>query len=158
MSLIGSIKSKVSKIFHMDGHQRAATTNGANAGDRGYAPSSLYTIPRPSPMLDPSTNFNPLSLDQEQPDESHEPQRVNGKKRSADVSKHTFYIVNAQMRLKLCARNEVRQISFRQCSMRIHLSVSAKCCNGSLRLRRPKHHPTMRIRGAIDLIALLRSD
>lgn len=112
MSLIGSIKSKVSKIFHMDGHQRAATTNGANAGDRGYAPSSLYTIPRPSPMLDPSTNFNPLSLDQEQPDESHEPQRVNGKKRSADVSKHTFYIVNAQMRLKLCARNERQMLQW----------------------------------------------
>jgi phospholipase D1/2 len=60
-------------------------------------------------MLDPSTNTNPLEL----PDEMNERRTRAGeddqkkkKKRTGDVSKHTFYIENSQMRLKLFARNE----------------------------------------------------
>jgi phospholipase D1/2 len=66
-------------------------------------------ISQPAPMLDPSTNANCLSGDPEHPTESQPLDDKKGKKRSTDVSKHTFYIVNAQMRLKLFARNEVRQ-------------------------------------------------
>jgi phospholipase D1/2 len=107
MSLIGSIRSKVSKIFHTDDHQRAATMNDANASGDGYA-SSSSTTSHPAPqMLDPSTNVNPLSGDPEH-DDSRLVNDKKQKKGSADVSKHTFYIVNAQMRLKLFARNEVR--------------------------------------------------
>lgn len=61
-------------------------------------------------MLDPSTNVNPL----ERPDEMNDKRTRAGedeskrkKKRTGDVSKHTFYIENSQIRLKLFARNEV---------------------------------------------------
>lgn len=66
-------------------------------------------------MLDPSTNTNPLS----EPQDGHQENDlgadghpwqvdVNKKKRDAnEVSKHTFYVSNSQMRLKLVARNEV---------------------------------------------------
>ena len=64
----------------------------------------------PTPMLDPSTNTNPLEL----PDDMNnrrtragEEDQKKKKKRTGDVSKHTFYIENSQMRLKLFARNEV---------------------------------------------------
>jgi phospholipase D1/2 len=60
-------------------------------------------------MLDPSTNPNPLSETTEQPDaERHwHPDEKKKKKKVEDVSKHRFYIVNSQMRLKLFARNQV---------------------------------------------------
>jgi phospholipase D1/2 len=107
LSLMGTIKSKVSKVFHIDGHRRAATTNDANdSGDGCNSSSSSIAYEPPPPMLDPSTNANPLSGDPEHPSTSS---TTNDKKqkRSLDVSKHTFYIVNSQMRLKLSARNEV---------------------------------------------------
>jgi len=66
-------------------------------------------------MLDPSTNANPLSGDSEHPNETQPVNYQKRKKRSVDVSKHTFYIVNAQMRLKLFARNEVRQNFLEMC-------------------------------------------
>ena len=62
-----------------------------------------------TPILDPSTNTNPL-LDQ---NERNNPNDKKKKKRRADVSKHTFYIENSQMRLKLFARNEVNLLPVR---------------------------------------------
>ena len=59
-----------------------------------------------TPMLDPSTNTNPL----EAPDERSNGDK-NKKKKRGDVSKHTFYVENSQMRLKCYAKNEVRSIS-----------------------------------------------
>ena len=65
-------------------------------------------------MLDPSTHANPLEPSVSRQDNHNG--RAEGKKTnqqgtkkqsSKDVSKHTFYIVNSQMRLKLYARNEV---------------------------------------------------
>jgi phospholipase D1/2 len=108
VSLIGSIRSKVSRLFHIDGHQRAATMNDANTSGNEYASSPSMVSYRGPTMLDPSTNINPLSGDAEHPDGS---QLLDKKQKdhSADMSKHTFYITNSQMRLKLCARNEVRQ-------------------------------------------------
>jgi len=57
----------------------------------------------PTPMLlDPSTNANPLN---------HSADVDSGAKKNgeltADVSMHTFYVVNSQMKLKLRARSEV---------------------------------------------------
>ena len=65
-----------------------------------------------TPMLDPSTNTNPLEAD-----ESRGTVKVGGlqggkKEKSSDVSKHTFYIENSQMKLKLYAKNEVCRLSW----------------------------------------------
>jgi phospholipase D1/2 len=63
-------------------------------------------------MLDPSTHVNPLQSSgaaegREIQEETNEQDKRKKKKRTDDVSKHTFYIENSQMRLKLFARNEV---------------------------------------------------
>lgn len=112
-SMIGSIRSRVSKIFHIEPrHPRAETANGIPvSGDedsdssRASSASSNGSRP-PTPMLDPSTNANPLSGDSEHPNDEKNTGK-KGQKIVKDVSKHTFYIVNSQMRLKLFARNEV---------------------------------------------------
>lgn len=75
----------------------------------------------PAPMLDPSTHVRPLQISQPQQNGQEENQQQDRtlseseqrkrKKRSQDVSKHTFYVENSQMRLKLFARNEVSTYS-----------------------------------------------
>ena len=55
-------------------------------------------------MVDPSTNINPLTKKEAGNDHSD---KNKGKGSAADVSKHTFYLVNSQMRLRLRARSEV---------------------------------------------------
>ncbi|KAF9565693.1 phospholipase D [Agrocybe pediades] len=117
-SMISSIKSRVSKIFHLDhGHLSANGHAGHDSDDDGSSVSISSSRP-PTPMLDPSTNTNPL-----QPDDNKEHHGIDhhGKlkklketadKVSGDVSKHTFYIINSQMRLKLIARNERQMLQF----------------------------------------------
>lgn len=80
--------------------------------------SSVASNLSPAPMLDPSTNVKPLQISQpRRSGQVEEQNQQNGqtlseseqrrrKKRSHDVSKHTFYVENSQMRLKLFARNE----------------------------------------------------
>ena len=69
-------------------------------------------------MLDPSTNTNPLEPAQHaQEHEEHEQHDgaddMKKKKRSSkDVSKHVFYVVNAQTRLKLTAKNERQMLQW----------------------------------------------
>ncbi|KAG5646537.1 hypothetical protein DXG03_003304 [Asterophora parasitica] len=105
-SVIESITTCVSNIFHHgDGHRRPATVNGNDADneqDHESFNSSTASIASQAPpaMLDPSTNVNPIIGGSDPADE---------KNRAEDVSKHTFYVINAQMRLKLFARNEVRR-------------------------------------------------
>ncbi|KDR82694.1 hypothetical protein GALMADRAFT_238185 [Galerina marginata CBS 339.88] len=131
-SVIGSIRSSVSKIFHMDSAHAANGKTQTHAGSesdgdadlsdttssRGSTAPSLPTTP---PMLDPSTNTNPLQVhkdsDADPEDglgEGHKTKKIKEglKKASGDVSKHTFYIVNSQMRLKLFARNERQMLQF----------------------------------------------
>jgi phospholipase D1/2 len=82
----------------------------------------------PSAMLDPSTNVNPLGPapapgdeeqdQQEQEQEQLEQDKKRRKKRTTDVSKHTLYIENSQMRLKLFARSEVCEFFTYEC---VHL-------------------------------------
>lgn len=107
-SMMGSITSRVSKIFHLEGHQHAATINDASSDDSSDTSASIGSRAA-TPMLDPSTNTNALSADHPggHPDEAHAQNDRKRKKHNTDVSKHTFYIVNSQMRLKLFARNEV---------------------------------------------------
>ena len=69
-----------------------------------------------SPVVDPSTNMDPLRAetwtDEEmsprlcKEGESHETARKK-KRRVKDVSRHTFFIENSQMRLRLLAKNGV---------------------------------------------------
>lgn len=116
-SALGTIRSKVSKVLHIGhsdrhdlttsevapSHSRISSISSASSN------SSLEPSAAPTPMLDPSTNANPLEL----PDDMNrrrtqagEEEQKKKKKRAGDVSKHTFYIENSQMRLKLFARNE----------------------------------------------------
>ncbi|THG97034.1 hypothetical protein EW026_g4898 [Hermanssonia centrifuga] len=110
-----SIRSRLSKVFHLGHHPKDATGNEkqANGGIEHRA-----TSPSPSssssgaeltrqitPMLDPSTNTNPL-LD------PHDKNAGTDKSRRGDVSKHTFYISNSQMRLKLFAKNERQMLQW----------------------------------------------
>ncbi|KAI0669199.1 phospholipase D [Trametes maxima] len=137
VSTVGSIKSSISKVLHLGtpshhrGHQhhsssvnnladgppirrrRSDSSSSSSSGSSG-PPSRALT-----PMLDPSTNTNPLENgmhDSERVDEqdlhpaTEDP--ASQKKGSKDVSKHTFYIVNSQTRLKLYAKNERQMLQW----------------------------------------------
>lgn len=126
VSAFGTITHRMSRILHVGhGQQRSASVNGHTAGhtagaslarspsssSSGSSASSSTPSRAQTPMLDPSTNHNPL----EYPDEMNrlrtraggEDDKKKKKRRAGEVSKHTFYIENSQMRLKLYARNEV---------------------------------------------------
>ncbi|CAL1712514.1 unnamed protein product [Somion occarium] len=132
-STMGSIKSCVSRVFklshHHDGHQEMnQTAEGVASGShqqqrrRSNTMSSTTTTDdeteeeeRPlTPMLDPSTNTNPLEDASEKPHGPQDDEKNKGKKkkRSGDVSKHVFYIENSQMRLKLFAKNERQMLQW----------------------------------------------
>ncbi|KAG6918332.1 hypothetical protein DXG01_015191 [Tephrocybe rancida] len=105
-TMIGSVTTKFSKLFHSDGKRRAASVNNTHQdgiGSEHASTSSSESVASqaPSAMLDPSTNINPLAGKNNEP-------AAEGKDHSEDVSKHTFYVTNAQVRLKLFARNESR--------------------------------------------------
>lgn len=128
-STIGSIRSRVSNFFSFSHHHHRHSHESANGHLHPNGEASTSRQPsrtrrrsdsessdssdsdsedeRPlTPMLDPSTNTNPLEDHTEKPHDINNP--GNGKKkRSGDVSKHVFYIENSQMRLKLFAKNEV---------------------------------------------------
>ena len=119
MSLIGTIKGRVSKALRRtDRSRRARTTvDGDDSDDSGDSDPSVSS--HPAPLLDPSTNVNPLSQDPEDQqdhlgDENDHPWSEKKKKANAnEVSKHTFFVTNSQMRLKLYAKNEVRNVARR---------------------------------------------
>ncbi|KAI0301100.1 hypothetical protein B0F90DRAFT_1810149 [Multifurca ochricompacta] len=119
-SLIGSIRSRVSHILHSHRDPHRATVGGAPGDESDHrvrsdseADLSDPDSRPPTPMLDPSTNTNPLNEGS-----THEPRPQEGaqgkKKRrtSGEVSKHTFYIENSQMRLKLYARSERQMLQW----------------------------------------------
>lgn len=84
--------------------------------DSASSGSSVASHFSPPPMLDPSTHVKPLQIseprrsgqeqNQQQDRTLSESEQRKRKKHSQDVSKHTFYVENSQMRLKLFARNE----------------------------------------------------
>ncbi|PCH39780.1 phospholipase D [Wolfiporia cocos MD-104 SS10] len=129
-STIGSIKSRISRTLqvkhpHADEHgRRAHSTDGRGGASTSIhrtssafspGPSSPATSSRPlTPMLDPSTHVNPL-LSPEDHDEQHQEapgDHDDKRKRENEVSKHTFYIENSQMRLKLFAKNERQMLQW----------------------------------------------
>ncbi|TFK52257.1 phospholipase D [Heliocybe sulcata] len=87
----------------------------------GSSSSSLSSSSRSqTPILDPSTNTNPL-IDPDSHDVNDnllrppaDPKEAEKRKKRKDneVSKHTFYIENSQMRLKLYPRNERQMLQW----------------------------------------------
>jgi phospholipase D1/2 len=115
-SVLGSIRSRLSRIFyprHEVSHARPSNILGdgreqhvrSDTDADSFDPDSRP----PTPLLDPSTNTDPLNEDLQNSPHPQEEGSQNKKKRRAtgEVSKHTFYVENSQMRLKLYARNEV---------------------------------------------------
>ena len=128
-STVGSIKSSISKVFQgtsprkkhlhhprhstsvnhltaegaMSRRRRSASTSSSDSASSAEGPPS-----RPlTPMLDPSTNTNTLDNRDREQGAHRQGGRTQHKKRSSkDVSKHVFYVVNSQTRLKLYAKNE----------------------------------------------------
>ncbi|KAH9028647.1 phospholipase D [Lactarius hengduanensis] len=119
-ALLGSIRSRLSHVLHPRSDSRHAGTSDApgHGCERHVREDtegdSLDPDSRPpTPMLDPSTNTNPLNEDATHA--PHPPQggAQNKKRRaSGDVSKHTFYIENSQMKLKLYARSERQMLQW----------------------------------------------
>jgi phospholipase D1/2 len=115
-SLLGSIRSRVSHILHPRHEASHAGPSSLPDDEREQHvrsdtdADSLDPDSRPpTPLLDPSTNTDPLNEDAPNPSRPQEEGSQKKKKRTAaEVSRHTFYIKNSQMRLKLYARNEVR--------------------------------------------------
>ena len=115
MSTFGSIGSKMSKVFKRKKAQEAEVPSRPSGSGSGRPPRtstddtastastvSLHSERAPTPILDPSTNTNPL-LD---PEENRDhPDPAKGKSRD-EMSKHIFYIQNGQMKLKINAKNE----------------------------------------------------
>ncbi|KAJ6557347.1 phospholipase D [Mycena vulgaris] len=106
-SVLGSIRGSFSKMLHRRNGNGTSRHDDRSSTSSGSSASSLVSQ-HPAPMLDPSTNANPLAgiTDQPDADRNWHPDEKKKKKRVEDVSKHTFYIVNSQMRLKLFARNQ----------------------------------------------------
>lgn len=124
-------------------------------------------------LVDPSTNVDPIREgrahedghegDEHLPDmENSEKQKQvqkkgKGKKKRKDVSKHTFYMSNSQMRVKVFAKNEVRTFDldflfFAWMSAFMDMIFSGRCNSGSLHLRKSQTHHTGRV--GTDLIVL----
>jgi len=169
VSVMKTISSRLSQLLHI-GHHRNNTTGrekSQDSDDHDDSPSSpsssSNTTPSraPTPMLDPSTNTNPLVSGDGQPEQPDTEQmrdrnviNLKQKKRASDVSKHTFYVENSQMRLKLVANNEVRN-SFCPGVVSIIIQIilgSGKCCSGSLLLRKLPQPPITPVK--TDLTAL----
>lgn len=115
ISTFGSIRSKLSKVFKRKAQEQEVSPRPSGSGsgpppristdDNSSTEStvSLHSERAPTPMLDPSTNTNPL-LDPEENQDHPDPSK---KRKSHDeMSKHTFYIENSQMKLKINAKNE----------------------------------------------------
>lgn len=120
-----SIRSRLSKILHV-GHKRDGSMGSSMKApkptkERGEPPQSPdasdeenegdHLARQITPILDPSTNTNPL-LGPDGHNDKNPSSAKDKKKQHGDVSKHTFYIENSQMRLKLFARNEVSRCRY----------------------------------------------
>ena len=159
-SLLGSIRSRVSHILHPARDASHAGPSSTTDGEREQhvrsdtdADSLDPDSSPPTPLLDPSTNADPRQQDDATP-------REKTRRASGEVSKHTFYIENSQMRLKLFARSEVcvcvAQAS--PCGGGANgdgLGYSARCYNGLQVSRRPRRNRILL--KVIDSTALHRS-
>ncbi|KAG8214440.1 phospholipase D [Butyriboletus roseoflavus] len=133
-SAMDSITSRITRAFNV--RQRSTPNVGNVENQENQSPprprnarhdsassgSSVASNLSPPPMLDPSTHVQPLQIseprksgqeqNQQQDQTLSETEQRKRKKRSQDVSKHTFYVENSQMRLKLFARNERQMLQW----------------------------------------------
>ncbi|EIW80924.1 phospholipase D [Coniophora puteana RWD-64-598 SS2] len=125
LGAIESFKLRLSRVFSHRDRPAASVGPGHSTHSEGQRPhqrsgsvssgSSASSIAsrQPTPLLDPSTNPHPFAGDGHEHREADEHEQAKGKKRSkSDVSKHTFYVENSQMRLKLFARNERQMLQW----------------------------------------------
>ncbi|KIJ54658.1 hypothetical protein M422DRAFT_240742 [Sphaerobolus stellatus SS14] len=125
-------RASIGRVFHShhrygstqslppSGHRRRSMANtvsgtSSNSSSDGSSSSDEEDddIRPATPLVDPSTNVDPLAEpvtdDEEGTTRAEAKQSENDKrkkkKRAKDVSKHTFFIENSQMKLKLYARN-----------------------------------------------------
>lgn len=118
---MSSIRTQVSKILHLDGDTALSHVHheqdDADRSDSSSVSSSAVSVPSRAltPMLDPSTNMNPLQREKHGEHGEHGDKTDTVQQKNplvpGDVSKHTFYVVNSQMKLKISARNEVNPVS-----------------------------------------------
>jgi phospholipase D1/2 len=172
-SLLGSIRSRVSHMLHAHRDASYAGPSSTQDGEQEQhvrsdtdADSLDPDSSPPTPLLDPSTNADPLNEDETDAPRNQDEaaQRKKTRRASREVSKHTFYVENSQMRLKLFARTEVRVLlCLRDLVMApscggakgVTSCHSARCCNGSQVSRRPRRHRILL--GGIDSTVLHRS-
>ena len=136
MSNLGSIKSKISHVFKRKKvlepeapHRPSVAGSGGPprvSTDGTMSTISSHSERPPTPILDPSTHTNQLLNPHEDRDLPH-PSRKGSQD---DVSKHTFYIENSQMRLKINARNERQMLQWISA-----LEKSAATCHFTRRSR-----------------------
>lgn len=121
ISTFGSIRSTLSKVFKRKTQEPEMSPRASGSGsgpppristDNASSTESTVSLPSeraPTPLLDPSTNTNPL-LD---PEENHDhPDPLKKRKSGDEMSKHTFYIENSQMKLKINAKNERQMLQW----------------------------------------------
>ena len=121
MSTFGSIGRKMTEVFQRKKAQEPEAPLRPSGSGSGGPPRistdgttstastvSLHSERAPTPILDPSTNTNPL-LDLEENRDHPDP--AKGKPRD-EMSKHIFYIQNGQMKLKISAKNERQMLQW----------------------------------------------
>ena len=115
-SLLGSIRSRMSHMLHPHrdtSHSEPPNTQDGEQEQHVRSDTDVDSLDPdsspPTPLLDPSTNADPLNEDETDAPRSQDEvaQRKKARRASREVSKHTFYVENSQMRLKLFARTEV---------------------------------------------------
>lgn len=102
-----SIRHTFHNILHPH-HKAAASVFPYAEGDQAsISTGSSSSDSRPAtPLLDPSTNMNPLAPMDAGNKEDHEAWHPK-KDRSGEVSRHTFYVINSQLKLKVSCKNKV---------------------------------------------------
>jgi len=116
-SLLGSFRSQFSRLAspsdHRKNHSRARQNETDDHHESDSSGAVLSPVYAQTTIFDPSINLNPLVLsgDSQSYNQSRQVAIKKGKNRD-DVSKHTFYIINSQMRLKLYAKTEVCLVIF----------------------------------------------
>jgi phospholipase D1/2 len=118
-SLLGSVRKSLKNVIrrrsehterngHDDHEQGHTRPSGADSDSSSSSSSSSSSDRPPTPLLDPSTNTNPIQdVDGHRVNLDDGKNKGKKKKTANEMSKHTFYIVNSQLRLKLFARSEV---------------------------------------------------
>ncbi|CAK5284305.1 unnamed protein product [Mycena citricolor] len=107
-SVMGSIRRSISRIARPSRRDQNGNEENHSSPSSGSSAASDMSA-EPVAMQDPSTHVDPMQDDQSDVERDWHPDELEKRKRkqpTAGVSKHTFFIVNSQQRLKLFARNQ----------------------------------------------------